>query len=55
LALLGDELVLEDLLDIHLRLDELFLPYKIDLVIYDNITEKALREHIDRVGIRFGK
>lgn len=33
--------------------DDLMLPYKIDLSIYPQLTDKELREHIDRVGIVF--
>ena len=32
-------------------LDELPYPHKVDVVIYHNIENSALREHIDRVGI----
>lgn len=33
------------------QLDELPMPYKFDIVNYNNINSCALREHIDRVGI----
>ena len=32
---------------------ELLLPYMIDLSIYAQIDNPALREHIDRVGLMF--
>lgn len=32
--------------------EELNLPWKLDLVIYEQIQEPALKEHIDRVGRR---
>jgi uncharacterized protein len=35
---------------VQLAYDELYLPWKLDLVIYDQIKEPALMEHIDRVG-----
>ncbi len=35
-----------------LKYDDLNLPWKLDLVIYNFIKEPALKEHIDRVGIR---
>ena len=38
-----------------MKLDELDLPYKIDLINYNAITNPALKEHIDRVGIGFLK
>jgi len=34
-----------------MKLDELDLPYKIDIVHYNTITNEELKEHIDRVGI----
>lgn len=34
-----------------LQLDELPMPYKFDIVDYNNINSYALRDHIDRVGI----
>jgi type I restriction enzyme, S subunit len=49
LALKGD-LTAKDILDLNGKLEELNLPYKIDLVNYDRINEPALREHVDRVG-----
>jgi uncharacterized protein len=30
--------------------EDLYLPWKLDLVLYASIDEPALREHIDRVG-----
>ena len=51
LAITGSSLNLDDLLQIHLELDALSLPYKFDVVIYDRIREKALKDHIDRRGI----
>lgn len=36
-------------------LDELYLPYTVDLVVYDRIQNQDLREHIDRVGVRLIK
>lgn len=51
IALKGKDIVLNDVLDLKTALEELNLPYKFDLVIYDRITEEALKEHITRVGI----
>ncbi len=39
-------------LDIETRLDDLLLPWKIDLLLRHNINNPALLEHIERVGIR---
>jgi predicted nucleotidyltransferase len=51
IALKGGNMLLNDMLDLSIKLDELLLPYKFDLVIYDRITESALIDHINRVGI----
>lgn len=51
LSLVGDQLKLTDILDASIEIDKLMLPYKFDLVIYNRIKEKALQEHINRVGI----
>ena len=39
------------MLQLQSAIDELMLPYKVDLVIYETIQNKDLKEHIDRVGI----
>lgn len=39
--------------NIEISLDALNLPYTIDLVVYDNIQNEALKEHVDRVGVSF--
>ena len=52
LSLVGDNLHFKDICEISSKLDEINLPYKIDLVNYDKISNKKLKEHIDRVGIR---
>ena len=51
LTLKGRNLSLDDILEEKGRIAKLSLPYKIDIVLYDRITEKALLEHIERVGI----
>lgn len=53
LALKGTALNFPTLQSLELKLDELYLPYKIDMVIYDTIANDALKEHIDRAGIVF--
>jgi uncharacterized protein len=50
LTLKGENLNLTLLQKIENDLDELYLPYKIDLSIYNQISNSDLREHIDRVG-----
>lgn len=51
LALKGNSLNLQDILDANIETEKLLLPYKLDLVIFDRINEPALIEHINRVGI----
>ena len=51
IALLGTGLKLNDILDISIEIEELMLLYKFDLIIYDRIKERALLQHINRVGI----
>ena len=48
---MGDDMGFDDVIKAGLAYDKLFLPYKLDLVIYHQIKEKALIEHIKRVGI----
>lgn len=50
LALKGDNLNLNDILEASLLLEELFLAYKFDLLIYDRIKVDTLRKHIDTSG-----
>lgn len=53
LALKGQRLSYDDILAIGVKLDELNLAYKIDLLNYHTIDEPALVEHIDRAGVVF--
>ncbi|MBL4608243.1 MAG: nucleotidyltransferase domain-containing protein [Pseudomonadales bacterium] len=53
LTLYGEELPLRLLSDIAEALDELLLPYTIDLSIFDKLDHTELRKHIQRVGIAF--
>lgn len=39
--------------NIALELDELLLPYGIDLLVFDHLDHAELREHIERVGVVF--
>ncbi len=50
LTLIGDNLDLTMLLRIENELDDLLLPYKIDLSIKHKIENPDLLEHIERVG-----
>jgi len=51
LAIVGNDINFRDLCSLGLKLDELDLPYKIDLVNYDKIANKDLKNHIERVGL----
>jgi len=51
IALMGQELSLNDILDVSIEIEKLSLPYKFDIIIYERVKEKALTEHINRVGI----
>src|SRR4051794_16900493 len=50
LALKGPYFTYEIKNEISLRYDDLFLPWQLDLVLYDAMSEPLLKEHIDRVG-----
>ncbi|MCE2706243.1 MAG: nucleotidyltransferase domain-containing protein [Proteobacteria bacterium] len=53
LTLFGDGLDYKLQMDIFDDLDELLLPYMIDLSVYYDISNDELKEHIDRVGVVF--
>ena len=53
LCLQGDQLTLPLLLQISNELDDLLLPYKIDLSIHHELDNPELIEHIQRVGVVF--
>lgn len=53
LCLVGEGLSLATLLKIDTALDDLLLPYKIDLSIRDHIDNAELQAHINRVGAAF--
>jgi len=42
---------LSSLLKLETQLDDLLIPWKIDLSLYHQIDNQALKNHIDRVGI----
>lgn len=50
LTLLGANLNLEMLQELEFELDDLLLPYKFDISIYDKIENPEFLKHIDRVG-----
>jgi uncharacterized protein len=53
LTLFGASLSSQELGVIDEELDELLLPYQIDLSIFHQIENVDLREHIERVGVIF--
>ena len=53
LVMMGSGLKMQDVLDIRVELEELNLPYFIDLSILETIKNPDLLEHIKRVGLLF--
>ena len=53
LTLYGSALSLKTLLKIESDLDELLLPYKIDLSLFEHIADPDVIDHIRRVGVVF--
>lgn len=51
LTILGPKVNLNDLLKIQDEIDDLLLPYKVDLSLFHTIDNKDLIEHIERIGI----
>ncbi len=52
IALKGIELKLNDIIELKISLDDLFLPYKFDIINFNHISEPNLLDHINRVGIK---
>ncbi len=50
LALFGADLTADDLLAINMTLDDLDMPYMLDVALFSQIEDAALRSHIERVG-----
>lgn len=50
LSLHGATISMSEMGDIYSELDDLLLPYTIDLLIFDTLNHVDLREHIERVG-----
>ena len=53
LTLIGEQLTMSHLMQIENELDELLLPYKIDLSLLHKIESRELTDHIERVGVVF--
>ena len=52
LTIKGQNIDLTLLSEIECDLDDLLLPYKLDISIYDRISNSDLINHIDRVGVK---
>ena len=53
LVLIGNELTEKDLLRVSSQLDDLSLPYQIDLSIFHLLNNESLKEHISQMGLPF--
>ena len=53
LTLISDRLNHRQLLQIQNQIDDLLLPYSVDLSIFSSIDNLYLIEHIDRIGVTF--
>ena len=53
LVLKGATLDLAQIFKIELELDDLMLPYKIDLALFHHISNAELINHINRIGVVF--
>ena len=53
LTLIGKDLTSSLLSEIEFKLDDLLLPYKFDISIYDKITDIQFLDHINRIGKEF--
>jgi len=51
IALKGERLTLQTIIQLQIELETLMLPYKFDIIIFNRIKEPALIEHINRYGI----
>lgn len=53
LSLIGDHISLSQLYLIEHEIDDLMMPYKVDLSVFNVIENTSLAEHIERVGRLF--
>lgn len=53
LSLIGNEIDLNLQTKIAFDLEDLMLPYKFDISVYDKISNPDFLDHIDRVGVEF--
>jgi uncharacterized protein len=52
IAIKANDLSINELLEIKVMIEDLMLPYDIDIVDYNRISNQALKDHINRVGLR---
>ena len=50
LTLKGNALTTGGVMDLSVKIDDLLLPYKVDLSIFEHIENKDLVDHINRIG-----
>jgi predicted nucleotidyltransferase len=53
LTIKAPTLTTSDLLKIENMIDDLMLPYKMDLSLFHQLTEPDILDHINRVGVKF--
>ena len=53
LCIFSDEMEQTELFKVKFEIDELMLPYKMDLCIYRQIQNNELKDHINRIGKNF--
>lgn len=53
ITLFAEDMSLTELFQIENELDDLLLPYKIDLSLFHNLENPSLIDHINRVGQEF--
>ena len=53
LSILSSEISWTELLKIETEIDELLLPYKVDLLIFESLENESLKNHIEHVGKLF--
>jgi len=53
IAVKGYDLTVEDILKMSAAIEKAAIGFEVDLVDYDSIKEKALKDHVDRIGIEF--
>jgi uncharacterized protein len=51
LCLDAEELTLQELIKLETQIDDLLLPWKVDITILHQIDNPALLEHIERIGV----